>query len=68
MASARRYAATRPGTIAFAVRTPTRIRGVGLDESFASASVVKAMLLVAYTRGARDRPLRARRARPARPR
>ncbi len=58
VASARRYAATRPGTIAFAVRTPTRIRGVGLDQSFPSTSVVKAMLLVAHTRGARDRALR----------
>ena len=59
VASARRYAATRPGEIAFAVRTPTRIHGVGIDRVFVSTSVVKAMLLVAYTRGARDRPLRA---------
>ena len=59
VAAARRYAATRPGAIAFAVRTPTRIHGVGIDRVFVSTSVVKAMLLVAYTRGARDRPLRA---------
>ena len=59
VASARRYAATRPGTIAFAVRTPSRIHGDDLDRAFASASVVKAMLLVAYVRGARDRPLTA---------
>jgi beta-lactamase class A len=59
VAVARRYAATRPGTIAFAVRTPLRIHGDGVDRVFASASVVKAMLLVAYARGARDRRLTA---------
>lgn len=59
VASARRYAATRPGTIAFAVRTPSRVRGAGLDHSFASASVVKAMLLVAFARGAGGRALTA---------
>jgi hypothetical protein len=58
VASARRYAATRPGTIAFAVRTAARVRGHDLDRSFPSTSVVKAMLLVAYARSARDRPLR----------
>lgn len=53
------YAATRPGTVAFAVRTPTTFEGVRADRAFPSASVLKAMLLVAYTRSARDRPLRA---------
>lgn len=57
--AARDYAATRPGTVAFAVRTPTTFEGVDEDRAFHSASVLKAMLLVAYTRGARNRPLRA---------
>ena len=57
--AARDYAATRPGTVAFAVRTPTTFEGVDEDRVFPSASVLKAMLLVAYTRSARDRPLRA---------
>lgn len=56
---ARDYAATRPGTVAFAVRTRTTFEGVEEDRAFPSASVLKAMLLVAYTRDARDRPLRA---------
>ncbi|MBE2318290.1 serine hydrolase [Solirubrobacter sp. CPCC 204708] len=57
--AARDYAASRPGTVAFAVRTPTTFEGVEADRVFPSASVLKAMLLVAYTRSARDRPLRA---------
>ena len=57
--AARAYAATRPGTVAFAVRTSTSFAGVNEDRAFPSASVLKAMLLVAYTRSARDRPLRA---------
>jgi len=57
--AARDYAATRPGIVAFAVRTPTTFEGVREDRVFPSASVLKAMLLVAYTRSARDRPLRA---------
>lgn len=57
--AARDYAATRPGTVAFAARTPTTFAGVREDHVFPSASVLKAMLLVAYTRSARDRPLRA---------
>jgi beta-lactamase class A len=56
--AARDYAAERPGTVAFAVRTETRFWGVDEDRIFPSASVLKAMLLVAYTRQARDRPLR----------
>jgi beta-lactamase class A len=59
IAAARDYAATRPGTVAFAVRTPTTFEGVREDRVFASASVLKAMLLVAYTRSAPDRRLRA---------
>ena len=59
VAAARAYAAQRPGTVAFAVRTEDRFWGVGEDRAFPSASVLKAMLLVAYTRSARDRPLRA---------
>jgi beta-lactamase class A len=59
VAAARAYAAQRPGTVAFAVRTEDRFWGVHADRAFASASVLKAMLLVAYARGARDRPLRA---------
>ncbi|MDA0182636.1 class A beta-lactamase-related serine hydrolase, partial [Solirubrobacter phytolaccae] len=58
-AAARSYAASRPGTVAFAVRTPTTFAGVREDRAFPSASVLKAMLLVAYTRSARDRSLRA---------
>ena len=57
--AARDYAATRPGTVAFAVRTPTTFEGVDEDRAFNSASVLKAMLLVAYTRSAAGRPLRA---------
>ena len=57
--AAREYAATRPGTVAFAVRTPTTFEGVEEDRAFNSASVLKAMLLVAYTRSASGRPLRA---------
>lgn len=56
--AAQKYAAARPGTVAFAVRTPSGFEGVHADRVFPSASVLKAMLLVAYTRSARDRPLR----------
>jgi beta-lactamase class A len=57
VAAARAYAASRPGTVAFAVRTETRFWGVREDRVLPSASVLKAMLLVAYTRHARGRPL-----------
>src|SRR3954469_17674513 len=57
--SARDYAAQRPGTVAFAVRSDTGFAGVGVDRVFPSASVLKAMLLVAYARHARDRPFTA---------
>ncbi len=56
--AAREHAAGRPGTVAFAVRTEDRFSGVREDQVFPSASVVKAMLLVAYAQEARDRPLR----------
>jgi beta-lactamase class A len=57
--AAKTYAAERPGTVAFAVRTETRFWGSGEDRAFPSASVLKAMLLVAYARSASHRPLRA---------
>jgi len=60
MTAAERYASHRQGTIAFAVRTRTRSWGWHATTTFPSASVVKAMLLVAYL----DMPsVRARRLR-----
>jgi beta-lactamase class A len=46
--------------VAFAVRTEGHLWGLRADRAFPSASVVKAMLLVAYLRepGVRQRPLR----------
>jgi Beta-lactamase enzyme family len=62
MQSAIRYASHRHGTIAFAVRTRTRFWGWHGTESFPSASVLKAILLVAYL----DLPsVRSRSLRPA---
>jgi hypothetical protein len=54
------YAAGRAGTVSFGVRTRHGLRGVGVKRTVPSASVVKAMLLVAYLRGpgVRDRDLR----------
>jgi hypothetical protein len=54
------YATTRPGTVAFAVRTEKHVWGRDLDRPVQGASVVKALLLVAYLRheDVRDRPLR----------
>ena len=46
--SAIRYASHRHGTIAFAVRTRTRFWGWHASETFPSASVLKAILIVAY--------------------
>jgi beta-lactamase class A len=59
VAEARAYAHARPGVIAFAVRTDDHLWGWRTDEQFPSASVLKAMLLVAYLRHVGDRPLRA---------
>ena len=59
---ARDYAATRAGHVSFGVRTRQGLRGVGVERTVPSASVVKAMLLVAYLR----RPdVRRRALRPA---
>jgi beta-lactamase class A len=58
VAAARRYAVSRPGVVAFAVRTETRFWGLKADRVYPSASVLKAMLLAAYLRHARSRPLR----------
>jgi hypothetical protein len=59
-ATAIRYASHRHGVIAFAVRTPTRSWGWHAGRAFPSASVLKAMLLVAYLDlpSVRVRPLR----------
>jgi beta-lactamase class A len=59
VAAARRYAVARPGVVAFAVRTEARFWGFRADRVYPSASVLKAMLLAAYLRHARSRPLRA---------
>src|SRR3954453_21889138 len=59
VAAARHYALSRPGVVAFAVRTEARFWGFRADRVYPSASVLKAMLLAAYLRHARSRPLRA---------
>jgi hypothetical protein len=58
--AAKRYALRRHGVIAFAVRTPTRAWGWHAYQTFPSASLVKAILLVAYLdrSSVRSRPLR----------
>ena len=58
--AANRYAAGRPGQVSFAVRTERDLWGRGLDRPVQGASVVKALLLVAYLRqpDVRSRPLR----------
>ena len=48
MAAAVAYASHRHGEIAFAARTPTRSWRCHGTQTFPSASVLKAMLLVAY--------------------
>jgi hypothetical protein len=55
------YAKQRQGIVSFAVRTPSRAYGFRARRTYPSASVLKAMLLVAYVnqRGVRGRPLRA---------
>jgi Beta-lactamase enzyme family len=47
---AKSYAATRAGGISFGVRTDRGLRGVGVERTVPSASVLKPMLLVAYLR------------------
>jgi hypothetical protein len=62
MRAARAYAAHRAGHLSFAVRTPHRFYGHAAYRTVPSASVVKAMLMVAYLdrRGVRGRALRRR--------
>jgi hypothetical protein len=59
--AARAYAAQRAGTISFAVRTPHRLYRSDAYRVYRSASVVKAMLMVAYLNhhSVRDRKLTA---------
>ncbi len=59
--AANRYADGRAGSVSFAVRTDTHLWGRALDRPVQSASVVKALLLVAYLRqpDVRGRDLRA---------
>jgi hypothetical protein len=54
-----RYAHTRAGDVSFAVRTEHRAWGWRVDRTVPSASILKAMLLVAYLDDGRvrDRPL-----------
>jgi hypothetical protein len=60
IAAARRFARTRAGTVAFAVLDEAgRLRGLRRTVQFPSASVSKAMLMVAVLRRARDRALTA---------
>ena len=61
VAAARAYAAGRAGDVSFALRTERRAWSWRGTTTYRSASVVKAMLLVAYLRRAdvRRRPLRA---------
>ena len=68
MAAAREWAAQRTGDVSFAVRTERRHWSWRATTAYRSASVVKAMLLVAYLRRAdvRRRPLDARSARCSR--
>jgi beta-lactamase class A len=61
VAAARAYAESRAGQVSFGVRTRRGLRGMGVERTVPSASVLKAMLLVAYLREpeVRDRALRA---------
>ena len=57
--AAREYAGERAGSVSFALRTESRLQGYRVQRSVPSASVLKAMLMVAYLRrlGVRDRAL-----------
>lgn len=57
--AAKKYASSRAGDVSFAVRTPGRFAGYRADHATSSASVVKAMLMVAYLNqeGVRGREL-----------
>jgi hypothetical protein len=58
VAAASAWAAHRQGSVSFAVRTPHRVYGRGLDRQVPAASVLKAMLMVASLRERRaDRGL-----------
>jgi beta-lactamase class A len=58
VASARAWAVHRHGRVAFAVvDSHQRLRGVGSTRPFSAASVIKAMLLVAYLRRRADGPV-----------
>jgi hypothetical protein len=61
VAAASAYAGKRAGQVTFAVRTPRRMYGRGVNRVVPSASVLKAMLMVAYLRrhSVRHRALRA---------
>jgi len=69
VAAARGYLARRAGSVSFAVRTERRVWGHRRLRTVPSASVLKAMLMVAYLnrREVRDRPLRDRDLRLLRP-
>lgn len=59
VAEARAFALTRTHETAFCATDGGRPRGLRCDRAYPSASMVKAMLLVAALRRARDRPLTA---------
>jgi hypothetical protein len=69
VAAARHYVAQRAGNISFCVRTERRMWGYRRLRVVPAASVLKAMLMVAYLnrREVRDRPLRDRDLRLLRP-
>jgi hypothetical protein len=69
VAAARHYVSQRAGNVSFCVRTERRMWGYKRLRVVASASVLKAMLMVAYLnrREVRDRPLRDRDLRLLRP-